>query len=79
MNYLVRFVYDPGTPKNYLVLGAPSSREARKAALAEIGYHPGVDIIVRESAGQPSDQIVDYVVEYKPLSSEMKELILYND
>ena len=78
MNYVVTIAYDPGTPVDYLVLGAPSAREAQNAALLAVGYNPGVPIHTC-AAGSDAAKWIKNVVNYAPLTAAQAEQIRYND
>ncbi len=48
-NFLVTMLYDPGTPKSYIVEDAPDQRAARTFVRKNIlGYDPGVEVEVTE-------------------------------
>ena len=76
LDHTVTFHYDPGTPRKYLVHGAPDRREAQRAALLENGYHPGVLISSRER--RPEDKF-DYEVSWRPLTELELEMIRITD
>jgi len=81
-DWLVTVKYDPGTPKTYAVLDAPDRRAAQDAVLIEIGYHPGVDIIVKAWDGKelPANMLVTCLNwRGTPLNAEERELVEYND
>src|SRR5262245_8923450 len=52
MNYLVTVMYDPGTPKGYLVRHAQDHLTAKEAVLKNLGYDPGVLFRVREEGAK---------------------------
>jgi hypothetical protein len=81
MDYLVTFVYDPGSPVHYYIMDAPSTRDAENAALRYIGYNPGVDIAVKRVNGASIREITSayIVVRYKPLTPEEQAAIRFND
>lgn len=73
--WLVTVKYDPGTPKQYSVVGAKTYHDAQDAVLHAIGYNPGVPISCRAVEGEPpADAIQSY-----PLTQREKEAIRYND
>lgn len=68
--------YQPGTPKVYQVYDAPDADAAIEIVLLDIGYHPGVRI---EAIRLPDEPYPIKPLNYRPLTSEEKMLIRYND
>ena len=78
MNWIVTVKYDPGIPKQYQVLNAPTSDDAKDCVLRYIGYHPGVPLSAVSAKGKPLPTM-GLILRWRSLSSEEKELIRYND
>lgn len=73
--YTVIIKYDPGIPKHYQVVGAPTAHDAKDAVLKSIGYNPGVPIICRAVQGKVSADAIQWI----PLTQRELEAIRYND
>lgn len=79
IDWLVTIHYDPGTPTSYVVLAAPTARDARSAVLRELGYHPGVDIACSQLKAFNSPVKIEHdVIAWAPLNTEEKEMVRYN-
>jgi len=48
MNFIVRILYDPGVPAEYLVEDVSDARAARARVLALFGYDPGVPVEITQ-------------------------------